>query len=251
MTNAAKVIPFYGGTRLVIYPREGLTGYWYVGLPEYEEMMFLQRFLRQGDAFVDVGANAGAFAVLAAGLGCRVVALEPVPQTFRRLLENVELNRNLGPIVAMNVAAGASPGILRMSTGFGTGNHVLKPDEDVPCVEVAVVMLDEAIPTFDAPTFVKIDVEGHEWEVIQGAIALLRSDALLGLLIETFRPHNWKLPRLQALEARLGEYGFFPYDYSVEENAIRRLETPQDGGFNTFYLRLPEVVAQRLRSAAR
>ena len=245
-TTSPKIIPFLSGARLAVYPREGLTGYWYLELPEYEEMVFLQRCLRRGDSFLDVGANAGAFAVLAASLGCQVTAFEPIPQTFARLRENAELNSRFGPILVLNQAVGATAGWLRMTTGLGTGNHILKPGENAPSVEVAVVPLDTAIPSLDKPTFIKIDVEGHEWEVIQGATELLGSPRLLGLLIETFRPHNWQLPRLQSLEARLREHGFVPFDYDVETNALRALSNPQDGGYNTFYVRDLEVIERRL-----
>lgn len=251
VTDKPKVMSFVRGTQLAVYPREGLTGYWYVVQPEYEEMSFLERFLRPGDTFLDVGANAGAFAVLAVSFGCQVVAFEPVPSAFRRLEENAALNHRFGSITALNQAAGSAAATLRMSTGFGTGNRILRTGEDLPSTEVAVVTLESAIPTLSKPTFVKIDVEGHEWEVIQGATALLQSEHLIGLMIETFRSHNWKLPGLRSLEDRLREYGFEPYHYEVETNSILRLDRPDEGLDNTFYFRAPQIVERRLQGEGR
>lgn len=245
-TDAPKVISFVRGTRLAVYKREGLTGYWYLQLPEYEEMTFLERFLRPGDHFLDVGANAGAFSIFAASLGCKVTAFEPVPQTFARLRENLELNPELKTIEALNAATGAAAGTLRMTTGYGTGNRILQDGENLPSTEVNVVRLDAVIPDAAPPVFAKIDVEGHEWDVIQGATSLLASGRLLGLLIETFRPHNWQLPPLRALEARLAEHGFLPYDYDAHTHEIRELKKPDEGGANTFYFRDPAMVRSRL-----
>jgi FkbM family methyltransferase len=246
VTQRPKNIPFFGGTCLRVYPHEGLTGYWYVGMPDYEEMVFLQRFLRSGDIFYDVGANSGPFAVLAAGLGCAVTAFEPVSQTFQRLSEHATLNRNHGALTPLNVAVGSHSGTLRMTTGFGTGNHVLKPQEDAPFVEVPVVTLDEIANERSTPNFIKMDVEGHELEALRGAESILQSHDLQGLLLETFRPHNWRQQKLQAIESLLSEHGFYPYKYEVEGNEIVPLRQPQDGGDNTFYFRSAEFVRSRL-----
>jgi len=251
LTGRSKIMPFIGGTRLEIHPREGLTGYWYLLLPEYEEMMFLLRFLKTGDVFYDVGANAGAFAVLAAAQGASVVAFEPVPHTFERLNANTQLNEKLGPITPLNCAVGSACGNLRMSTGFGTGNRVLRPGEDMQSVEVPVLTLDEVVRKHQSPTFLKIDVEGHELEVLRGAQDVLRSEKLLGLLVETFRPHNWQQPKLQALEKLLREHGFLPYGYDPGTNRIFRLERPEEGEDNTLYIRSESMVTERLGQAAR
>jgi FkbM family methyltransferase len=249
-TLRPQVISFANGTRLAVYPHEGLTGYWYVEFPDYEEMIFLRCFLRAGDVFYDVGANAGAFAIFAAGLGCQVVAFEPVPHSYQRLRENVALNVAACSITPLNQAVGASAGELRMTTSFGTGNHVLPPGESSPSVEVKMVTLDEIIREQPIPTFIKVDVEGHELEVLKGASTLLGLPMLQGLLLETFRPHNWQQPKLQALEKLLQAKGFKPFAYHPESNRIVPLDRPDDGDNNTFYFRSSEQVQSRLKRDA-
>jgi FkbM family methyltransferase len=246
ITHRARIIHFINGTRLAVYPREGLTGYWYVKYPDYEEMTFLAKFLRAGDVFYDAGANAGALSVFAAGLGCKVLAFEPVPETFQRLQENVDLNTPQFSILPLNLALGSTEGKLRMTTSFGTGNHILGPNESAPSVEVEVSTLDLVTKTNPLPTFLKVDVEGHELEVINGAVTLLNSSELVGLMLETFRPHNWKLPKLQELETLLRDHGFFPFEYDPSTNSIILLEHPHEGGNNTLYFRDSEEVQQRL-----
>jgi FkbM family methyltransferase len=237
------------GTRLWIYPHEGLTGFWYLNLPDYEEMLFLRHYLRPGDIFYDIGANAGGFAVYAASFGCRVVAFEPIPHAFARLHENATENLPDCSIEPVNVALGRESGTLEMTTAFGTGNHVLKAEESGPSVQVSVTTLDAFVRERPCPRFLKLDVEGHELEVLLGAQALLAAPALEGLMVETFRSHNWQLPALRQLEELLGSNGFAPYRYEPGKNTIIPLLRPDEGDNNTFYFRHPEGILARLTAS--
>jgi 2-polyprenyl-3-methyl-5-hydroxy-6-metoxy-1,4-benzoquinol methylase len=60
--------------------------------PDLPEMLVWRRALRDGGLFVDVGANLGTYSIWAAELGAQVIALEPAPDTFGLLMENIELN---------------------------------------------------------------------------------------------------------------------------------------------------------------
>ena len=85
-------VPFPNGTRLLVPPHmKGAAHFIYPGLCEFEDMGFALHFLRPDDLFLDVGANIGAYTVLAAGAaGCRVIAFEPAPATFRSLQANLQ-----------------------------------------------------------------------------------------------------------------------------------------------------------------
>ena len=77
------------------------TGGWQPALSSY-----LQRALKPGDVFVDVGANTGVLSLLAAACGAAVVAIEACPQTHDRLRTNLALNPRLASRVrALQVAA--------------------------------------------------------------------------------------------------------------------------------------------------
>ncbi len=57
-------------------------------------MSFVLHFLRNTDLFIDVGANLGAYSILASSVsGARTIAFEPVPHTFQLLKNNIALNR--------------------------------------------------------------------------------------------------------------------------------------------------------------
>jgi len=246
ITERPKLMTASNETKLWIYPHEGLTGFWYVELPDYEEMLFLKHYLRDGDIFYDIGSNAGGFAVYAAGCGCQVVAFEPVPHSFARLRENVAVNRPHCLIEPVNLALGSKSGTLEMTTAFGTGNHVVRAGESGCSVRVDVVTLDDFVLARESPRFLKIDVEGHELDVLSGAATVLASSALDGLLVETFRPHNWQMPMLQRIEGLLREHGFTPYRYDSEANTIIPLVRPDEGDNNTFYFRHPGNILSRL-----
>lgn len=233
-------------TRLWIYPHEGLTGFWYSILPDYVEMSFLRKYLRAGDIFYDIGSNAGGYTVYAAGFGCRVVAFEPVPLAFERLRENAAVNYPKCSIETVNLALGSRSGSLVMTTAFGTGNHVVTGGDREGSVVVEATTLDEFVQSSVFPDFLKIDVEGYELEVLSGASEVLASSSLQGLLVETFRPHNWEQPMLRQLEDMLSGHGFKPYHYDVASNTILPLEKEDEGENNTFYFRDPAAIQLRL-----
>src|SRR5438309_1064711 len=63
----------------------------YANPPDFAEMQAWRRHLRPGELYIDVGANVGTYAIWAAELGAEVIALEPAPDTFALLQENIAL----------------------------------------------------------------------------------------------------------------------------------------------------------------
>lgn len=135
-------------------------------------------FLQPGDTVIDVGANIGlytkAFSECVGPRGA-VHSLEPVPETFGYLSHNVK-KLGLGNVFLYNLAVTASSGELRMSVprmeaGF-TNIYEARLDESGD-VLVQARRLDDMF-SGTRPALIKIDVEGHEAEVLQGAEALLR-----------------------------------------------------------------------------
>ena len=87
---AARLVPgdvcleFPNHTRLMVSPHmKGAAHFITPRLCEFDEMAFVMHFLRAGEMFADVGANVGAFTVLAAGVtGAQTVTFEPSAETF-------------------------------------------------------------------------------------------------------------------------------------------------------------------------
>ncbi len=90
-------------------------------------MGFLLHFLRPEDLFADVGANVGSYTILAcSAIGARGIAFEPIPGTYRRLVENIRLNHVEDRVRCMNLGVGAREGGIAFASNItDTMNHVL------------------------------------------------------------------------------------------------------------------------------
>jgi FkbM family methyltransferase len=141
--------------------------------------------LRPGDVVVDVGANIGAHALLAAhlvGPQGRVHAVEASPSIFRRLAANIAASGAQDRVVAHNLAATATPCTVPIFLGDGSneGSTTLLPDvmKDARAsleAEIEGRPLPAIVPEADLlrARLLKIDVEGAEWMVLQGLRPLL------------------------------------------------------------------------------
>ncbi len=145
---------------------------------------YIKPFLHPGCTFVDVGANVGYFTLLAATLGARVVAYEPTPSVFARLKENVALNGFQADLV--NAAVMDKPGTLslHLSGDDPEANSVF--GNDGQCVRVPAISLDEDLPAhgIEHVDLLKIDAEGAEPFVLDGATRLLSSPNPPAILVE-------------------------------------------------------------------
>lgn len=170
------------------------------GRVEPEVQVTLQKFLRPGMTFFDLGANIGFFSLLAARLiggGGRVVAFEADPEVAARLRENIQKNgfetigveqkaawRKSGPV-------SFAPADEQVSPDKGVG-HVMEGQGAAASVEVDAVSLDDFTSAGCEPDFMKWDVEGAEAEVFLGARTLL-SRRKCGVLCEMHSDANRKL----------------------------------------------------------
>jgi FkbM family methyltransferase len=130
------------------------------------------RDLRPGDRVIDIGANIGAFSVVAGkkvGPSGRVDAYEPDPETFERLQENVRLN-GLTNVVCHNCAVSGSAGRARF---FRQQKHAFSSlltdvDERSPgsAIDVEVVGIRDALAASGGDVnLLKVDCEGSEYEI--------------------------------------------------------------------------------------
>jgi FkbM family methyltransferase len=126
---------------------------------------------------IDVGANIGLSTIALARFAKHVIAFEPSPPNAAFLRRNLDLNR-ITNVEIVTAAASSEPGTLQFHVAqFGAGSHVMSDGDlsiGAPMIEVPAVPLDH----MDLPPigFIKIDVEGHEPEVLAGAQRLLAQD---------------------------------------------------------------------------
>ncbi len=187
---------------------------------EPETIKWLEGIGSQGILW-DIGANVGLYGIYAAMVaGCRVLAIEPEAQNYAILLENILLNRVQHLVEATNIAVTRRFGIGRLHvhalTKGGAYNQFhshngssVSPDASGanPITQVQLgVALDDLIGQFGFahPTHLKIDVDGNEPEIIEGAQQLLRNAQCRSVLIEIQRGD----PRHEQIVTVLQQCGF-------------------------------------------
>ncbi len=150
------------------------------GTFEPNEFHFLGQILKPGMTVLDVGANEGLYTLFSAsrvGPAGRVVAFEPSSRERRKLQHNVTRNR-LGNVTVVPSAVGSSEGTaaLQIASGVHSGHNTLGAlvYDDAPAVgveHVPVERLDAVIDRLGVARVdvIKIDVEGAEMHVLEGA----------------------------------------------------------------------------------
>lgn len=210
------LVPFVDQTCLRIRcGMTGATGNIYVGLHEFEDMAFLLHLLRADDLFVDVGANIGSYTILAGGaVGAKCIAIEPIKKTFELLSDNVKVNRLSENVYLLNSGVGKAKGVLRFTTGLDTMNHVLSDNEqNSNTIEVPVCTLNDLLDN-QQPVLLKIDVEGFETNVIDGADKVLSNSSLLAVIMELNGSGARYGFNEEALHNKMLAFGLVPYTYS-------------------------------------
>jgi FkbM family methyltransferase len=240
------VMPWIGGRVLAMRRgMTGATGNLYVGLHEFMAMGLMLHFLREGDLFIDAGANVGTYTVLASGVcGARTLAVEADAKTGEQLARNVDVNHIANPVVIKLVALGASEGTALFTTSFGAMNKVVSAEG--PGVRpVRQATLDSLVGTA-CPTALKLDVEGHEEQVLQGAGQLFGKPSLKVVELEGTTPYI-----LGVLESHGFERGFYDPFTRMLGRTPNKLAY-DDGDWtpsNEFYIRDWKFVEQRVMSA--
>ncbi|MCP9894784.1 FkbM family methyltransferase [Vulcanococcus limneticus Candia 3F8] len=167
----------------------GLTGNYYLGLDEFEDMSFAIHLLRQDDIFIDVGSNLGSYSLLASGVAkANSFAIEPVPATYDRLIQNIGVNflgnKISAQCLALSTPSNSSNGIkLKFSSDRGCMNSFVDNTYKGSTISVDVSTLDKECKDLE-PALIKIDVEGFEEDVLKGASETLAKSSLLAVIIE-------------------------------------------------------------------
>jgi FkbM family methyltransferase len=213
----------------------------------HEQNIIEKRFIPKEDIVVDIGAHIGLYTIIASkrvGLNGKVIAIEADPCNFDILKRNIQLNK-LTNVIALNYVVysreekkkrlylpGSEAEVGKEATaesglgsGFTTYNTVMsnfvKPYEKF--IEVATNTLDNIllqlneIITLEKVNWIKIDVEGAEFEVLKGARKILSQNKDIAILIELHgSPYDYK-PKVEEELTKL--YNFkIEFEQSYVEN---------------------------------
>jgi FkbM family methyltransferase len=169
--------------------------------------------LKEGDVVIDGGAYLGDFtlyAAKAAGKSGKVIAFEPDPLNYKKLLKNISLN-NLENVIALNKGLYSDNTVLKFYNDSSGGSFFISDDiesESNGIVEVPVVKLDDEMDRLGISKidFIKMDIEGAEIEALKGCKKILNSNNL-NLAIASYHILDG-LPTCKRLEKHLQEMGY-------------------------------------------
>lgn len=154
-----------------------------------EQVAAVRRFIREGDTVIDIGAHTGDttihYALAAGKTGC-TLALEPNPYVFKVLAKNATLNRDKTHIVPLNFAATETDGFFTFHYSDGAycnggfldqiqfTRHGHRQRLDVRGRNLEALLRRQYSDRLGRLSFVKIDTEGYDRQVIQSLLGILR-----------------------------------------------------------------------------
>lgn len=250
-----RLMEWVGGLQALIVPGEGISRALHAsGMYEPCSVAVLHRVLHPGETFIDVGANVGLMSMLASravGPDGRVVSLEPSRREFSRLLGHLEHN-SLANVEAHRVALGNRNGTvdLRVAVASHGGMSTVEESFAYPSVReayaetVPIRRLDDVVAdrAIHAVHVMKIDVEGSEWDVIDGARETLLRDRP-SLIVEIGGASDpARLQRRTAGEVFLRSLGYVFVAIDAEAGRLVSV-TDLSGTAENFLIAQPAVVS--------
>jgi FkbM family methyltransferase len=198
------------GLKLLILPNTGDSFTFYENVIRRDYLQNVPK-IKLGSTIVDIGANIGAFSIVAAsvvGPKGRVIAVEPIATTFARLRQNVTLN-GLQNILCCHAAIDATEGVITFrifsKSAYATAHKIKSSNdgrsEESPCFTLERVFSEYGI---DRIHFLKIDCEGSE----HGIFETLRPETAARVDQIAMEVHQVEGRSIDTLDERLTSLGF-------------------------------------------
>jgi FkbM family methyltransferase len=186
------------------------------GIREAMSVGVVKRLLKEGDVIVEAGANIGYYALLESrliGNKGKIYAIEPVPANMELLRKNIALNGYTN-IETYQLAVGDVPGVASM---YLTSQRNLPTLRDIKGtnkeeffteeIKVQLATLDDFLRDKKYPSFIRMDVEGYEYQIIKGMKETLAKKLPLKIFIE-FHFHLLKKEETIEIFETLRQAGF-------------------------------------------
>ncbi len=237
--NGSKIIARKGET--------SVTGQIYCGLYTFSEMAFVLHVLTPEDLFIDVGSNIGCFTILACAVkGAKGYCFEPIPDTYDRLVENIRINNLNDRVKALNIGISDKDESLYFTTNRNATNLVIREiSENLNVQSVKVSSLD-AILSDESPTMLKIDVEGYETPVLNGALKILHNKSVNSLIIR-LKGHGSRFGYDEReIFTLMKSYGFGSYVYDPFTRKLKEDDAADSFTGNAIFIRDLEMIKNKI-----
>lgn len=202
------------GARMRLYPYNNVCEKRILFTPQYfdpAELAFLAQRITPDFVFVDLGSNVGGYSLFVAaraGANARIVAVEPQPELYERLVYNIRQNP-FATIKALECAVADQDGEITMFVDLQnrgeTSMRMVQPAQKggeirVAARPLAALVADERLPRIDA---MKLDIEGAEDLVLEPFFRDAPECVWPRTILLEYSPRRWSID-LPALLARIG-----------------------------------------------
>jgi FkbM family methyltransferase len=182
----------------------------------YIDWCINNHFIQPDKNVIDVGAHIGWYSVNFAKCAKHVYSFECSPKSYNYLCANIALNEQDYKVTKFNTGLSDKTGIAKYyirdpNDGGCNGISKFQGDDNIPCIDVPVKTLDSY--ELSNINFIKIDVEGHEKQVLMGASKTITENNYPSILFECWddSPDKSHLPTQQIREELFDTFHTFEY----------------------------------------
>jgi len=212
------------------------------GIREPFSTGYLMNFLTKKDITLDIGANIGYYALIESRICKKVYAVEPVHEIFESLNANIKLN-NFKNIETFQFAFGNKIGNITININRKCNLNSIYPIKNtIGKQNTEINTIDNFLKNKTKPSFVRMDVEGYELNIVKGMINTLPK---LKMVFIELHSHIMKLNETRELLDILKKNNFEPdlivqYDRPglnkiLPNNYINRIYQGERGGYEIFF----------------
>ncbi len=185
--------------------------YFYSGL-EKGLIKYIKSEIKNFELFLDIGSNSGTFSLPFVNEdNLKIICFEPLKYNYKKLINNYELNNAIFNNEFHNIALSNMTGQdyihyseIRDNVGQATLDASREPEYNEKKEKVRIKKLDDLYQFKNKNIFIKIDVEGHEKEVLDGSVNILVNNKILMYLETT---NDVLLEKLKSLNFKI----FYPF----------------------------------------
>jgi FkbM family methyltransferase len=137
------------------------------GIREPIATKFIQQILKKEDVVLEIGANLGYYALIEAKKCKKIYAIVPAPKNIISLKKNIKLN-NYKNIKVYNMALGDENKMAKMYLSSKCNWHSFYKQSGNEVIEIKMSTTDNFLEKKEKPNFLRMDVEGYEYNIIKG-----------------------------------------------------------------------------------